>query len=95
MAPRKHRPTSCWVTCPHCGKRTYFTRKDARAARTHHEKRHGLSIYPCPHQKEEHGDGFHLGHRPQGLGHGDIDRDTLADNQRETNSEDSRGRGAG
>ncbi|PBC35159.1 hypothetical protein CJ179_48760 [Rhodococcus sp. ACS1] len=74
------------MTCPHCGKRTYFTRKDARAARTHHEKRQGLSIYPCPHQQGG-GDRYHVGHRPEGLGRGDIDRDTLADNQRGTLSE--------
>jgi len=47
VAHRTHRPTSCWVTCPHCGgKRTYFTRRAARAARTHHEKCQGLAIYP-------------------------------------------------
>ncbi|CAG7618416.1 hypothetical protein [Rhodococcus opacus] len=86
MAARVHRPTSCWVTCPHCGKRTYFTRKDARAARTHHEKRQGLSIYPCPHQDQD-GDRFHVGLRPEGLGRGAIDRNTLADNQRTALSE--------
>ncbi|WP_257225784.1 hypothetical protein [Rhodococcus opacus] len=86
MAARVHRPTSCWVTCPHCDKRTYFTRKDARAARTHHEKRRGLSIYPCPHH-ERGGDGFHVGLRPEGLGRGAIDRDTLADSQRTALSE--------
>ncbi|TQC41639.1 hypothetical protein EEB14_53630 [Rhodococcus sp. WS4] len=76
------------MTCPHCGKRTYFTRKDARAARTHHEKRQGLSIYACPHQ-EGGGDGFHVGLRPEGLGRGAIDRDTLAENQRTALSEGS------
>ena len=86
MAARVHRPTSCWVTCPHCDRRTYFTRKDARAARTHHEKRQGLSIYPCPHQDQD-GDRFHVGHRPEGLGRGAIDRDTLADKQRTALSE--------
>ncbi|WP_422333084.1 hypothetical protein [Rhodococcus sp. (in: high G+C Gram-positive bacteria)] len=74
------------MTCPHCDKRTYFTRKDARAARTHHEKRQGLSIYLCPHQGGD-GDGFHVGLRPEGLGRGDIDRDTLADSQRTALSE--------
>ncbi|MBC2637848.1 MULTISPECIES: hypothetical protein [unclassified Rhodococcus (in: high G+C Gram-positive bacteria)] len=74
------------MTCLHCDKRTYFTRRDARAARTHHEKRRGLSIYPCPHHKQD-GDGFHLGLRPEGLGRGDIDRDTLGENQRETLAE--------
>ncbi|MDT2006906.1 hypothetical protein FXW78_24250 [Rhodococcus opacus] len=71
------------MTCPHCGgKRTYFTRKAARAARTHHEKRHGLAIYPCPHRDQDGEVGFHVGHRPERLGRGNIDRDTLADNQR-------------
>lgn len=83
MAPHVHRRTSCWVTCPHCDKRTYFTRRDARAARTHHEKRRGLSIYPCPHQAQD-SDGFHVGFRPIGLGRGSIDRGTLAENQRGT-----------
>ena len=83
MTPRTHRPASCWVTCPHCGgKRTYFTRRAARAARTHHEKRHGLAIYPCPHRHHAGHVGFHVGHRPERLGRGAIDRDTLADNQR-------------
>ncbi|PBC35693.1 hypothetical protein CJ179_47525 [Rhodococcus sp. ACS1] len=69
MAPRTHRPTSCWVTCPHCGgKRTYFTRRAARAAGAH--RHHAGHV------------GFHVGHRPEGLGRGHIDRDTLADNQR-------------
>ncbi|MDT2007197.1 hypothetical protein FXW78_26490 [Rhodococcus opacus] len=71
------------MSCPHCDKRTYFTRKDARAARTHHEKRQGLSIYPCPHQDQA-SDGFHVGLRPEGLGSGDIDRDMLVENQRAT-----------
>jgi hypothetical protein len=81
VAPRAHRPTARWVTCPHCSKRTYFTRKDARAARTHHDKRRGLSIYPCPHQGDA-GDGFHVGHRPKSLTHGCISRATLIDSQR-------------
>ncbi|MDV7088172.1 hypothetical protein HJ581_0001040 (plasmid) [Rhodococcus opacus] len=83
MARRTHRPTSCWVSCPHCGgKRTYFTRRAARAARTHHEQRQGLAICPCPHRHQDGEVGFHVGHRPEGLGRGHIDRDTLADNQR-------------
>ncbi|RYE38454.1 MAG: hypothetical protein EOP24_46980 [Hyphomicrobiales bacterium] len=73
------------MTCPHCGgKHTYFTRKAARAARTHHQKRHGLAIYPCPHRHQTGHVGFHVGHRPERLGRGHIDRDTLADNQRTT-----------
>ncbi|AWK76434.1 hypothetical protein CBI38_34060 (plasmid) [Rhodococcus oxybenzonivorans] len=71
------------MTCPHCSKRTYFTRKDARAARTHHEKRQGLSIYPCPHQGEDR-DGFHVGHRPKSLTRGTIGRGNLAASQRES-----------
>ena len=81
MAPRAHRPTARWATCPHCNKRTYFTRKDARAARTQHDKRRGLSIYTCPHQ-EDGGDGFHVGHRPKSLTRGCIGRDTLVESQR-------------
>ncbi|MDJ0419669.1 hypothetical protein ACVH9Z_15220 [Rhodococcus opacus] len=71
------------MSCPHCGgKRTYFTRRAARAARTHHEQRQGLAICPCPHRHQDGEVGFHVGHRPEGLGRGHIDRDTLADNQR-------------
>ncbi|CAG7633243.1 hypothetical protein E143388_07479 [Rhodococcus opacus] len=95
MARRTHRPTSCWVSCPHCGgKRTYFTRRAARAARTHHEKCQGLAIYPCPHLHQDGEVGFHLGHRPEGLGRGHIDRDTRADNQRAALQGRSAGGGA-
>jgi len=77
-----------------CGKRTYFTRRAARAARTHHEKCQGLAIYPCPHLHQDGEVGFHLGHRPEGLGRGHIDRDMRADNQRAALQGRSAGGGA-
>jgi len=57
-----------WVTgCP-TGKRGYFTRADARAAkRTHANK--GLSVYECPACHD-----WHLGHLPRKVRRGEITR---------------------
>ena len=57
-----------WTTCQPCGKRRYQSKRAAKtAARAGHGKH--LSAYRCPH-----GDGFHIGHLPGRVIHGDLDR---------------------
>lgn len=48
-----------WTTCPHCGKRSYASRKDARlVARRHRTGGTVMRAYPC-HQDAER---WHVGH---------------------------------
>lgn len=52
------------TVCRHCGKRTYRTRKTAKAAAKTIPGRH-MATYPCPH-----GPGWHHGHLPLDVVHG-------------------------
>lgn len=48
-----------WISCRHCGKKLYFSRKEARrAAHRFHPHDTGLQAYRCPVQS-----GWHFGHR--------------------------------
>lgn len=67
--PSKGWPTSFANTCP-CGKRSYHTKKLAKAARKNHGR--DLRAYRCPEF-----DGWHLGHLPDDIRHGDVDRQTV------------------
>lgn len=61
MARQAHNPAAHWRTCTHCNTRLYFSRKDAKAARTPELKRNGLNAYPCPHTEG----GYHLRRGPR------------------------------
>lgn len=61
MARQAHNPAARWRTCTHCNTRLYFSRKDAKAARTPELKRNGLNAYPCPHTEG----GYHLRRGPR------------------------------
>lgn len=60
-----------WLTCP-CGKRRYHTRSAAR--RIARRLRHNgvMTPYRCPDYPN---DGWHLGHHPDALAHGEISKD--------------------
>ena len=63
-----------WLWCEACGKRTYTTRKNAKAARNRTREK-GMGVYDCPKRP---GEGlFHVGHRPRDLGQGLVDRDEV------------------
>lgn len=61
MARQAHNPAARWRTCAHCNARLYFSRKDAKAARTPELKRNGLNPHPCPHTEG----GYHLRRGPR------------------------------
>lgn len=61
MARKSHNPAARWRTCTHCHTRLYFSRKDAKAARTPELKRNGLNEYPCPYTEG----GYHLQRSPR------------------------------
>lgn len=70
---RAHNPASRWVMCDACQHRGYFTRGDARAVKKNHHGEKGLTVFSCPHNEGM----FHVGHRPEALTAGIIDRDHL------------------
>lgn len=73
MTRRPHRPASFWTWCNDCEHRGYHNRNDAKTVRKRHHGEKGMSVYACPHN-----DGmFHVGHRPEALSSGDIDRNLL------------------
>jgi len=73
MSSRAHNPSARWTWCATCAHRGYLTRGDARAVRRRHRGEKGLAVFACPHV-----DGlFHVGHRPDALSSGEIDRDLL------------------
>lgn len=62
-----------WTTCLHCGKRSYRSRKEAKAAaRT--ESLPGMSAYECHSQPGA----WHIGHLPAGVANGRYARSTLS-----------------
>jgi hypothetical protein len=63
-----------WTTCEHCGKRTFLSRKQAKAyARVAFPGDKGLNAYECTLG----GDGFHIGHLPGVVKQGDEGRDAI------------------
>ncbi|WP_137725617.1 hypothetical protein [Prescottella subtropica] len=73
MSPRAHNPSARWTWCEKCGHRGYHARSDAKTVRKRHHGEKGLAVYACPHT-----DGlFHVGHRPEALSSGDIDRQLM------------------
>jgi len=71
-------PPIFFTWCEGCAHRSYSTRRDARRVRRHHRSRHGLSVFRCPFDSRR----WHLGHRPEDLSHGAIDRPGLAESKR-------------
>lgn len=69
--PKGHIPP--WHTCPDCGKRTFASRKAAKAA-ARIDSLQRLSAYEC------HGrpGAWHLGHQHAGIIHGQYGRDQLS-----------------
>lgn len=64
-----------WVWCARCNKRTYHSRRDAKAvARSHRQAsdRH-IRAYECPE-----GRGWHVGHYPEVVAAGLISADEAA-----------------
>ncbi len=73
MSSRAHNPSARWIWCATCTHRGYLTRGDARSVRKRHRGEKGLAVFACPHV-----DGlFHVGHRPDALSSGKIDRGLL------------------
>lgn len=70
---RAHNPAARWKWCETCKHRGYHGRSDARAVRKRHHGEKGLAVYSCPHTSGL----FHVGHRPDRLSNGAIDRDEL------------------
>jgi hypothetical protein len=60
--------------CPHCHKRCYYTRRDARTAARRTQGDTGLRPYRCP--TDPTAMGWHLGHLPPDLRAGLLDRPT-------------------
>lgn len=61
--------------CKRCKHRGYYTRDDAKTVKKQHHGAKGMAVFSCPHT-----DGmFHVGHRPEALSAGIIDRDVLRD----------------
>ncbi|PQP16413.1 hypothetical protein C5613_36590 [Rhodococcus opacus] len=56
-----------------CHHRGYHSRADAKAVRKRHHGEKGLAVFVCPHTTGL----FHLGHRPDALTSGQIDRQRL------------------
>lgn len=73
MSPRAHNPAARWTSCEKCGHRGYHTRGDAKAVRKRHHGTKGMAVFSCPHTKGL----FHVGHRPNALSSGEIDRNLL------------------
>lgn len=70
---RAHNPAARWFTCEQCNHRGYLTRGDAKAVKKNHHGEKGMTVYSCPYN-----DGmFHVGHRPEALTAGVIDRRQL------------------
>jgi hypothetical protein len=68
-ASKKPSYRKTWATCETCGKRSYPTRSEARqAARAHSINADKFNVYRC-------GDGWHLGHLPQAVRSGELDKD--------------------
>lgn len=61
-APNRHQ----WYTCPHCGKRAYYTKTGARAAK---KALTGLHLYRC-----RSGSGWHAGHLPAVVRRGEVSK---------------------
>ena len=57
--------------CQPTAKRIYRTRKNARAGRRQFGNGSELSIYRCPH-----GDHYHVGHQPDAVRSGEVDKGT-------------------
>lgn len=73
MSPRAHNPAARWTSCAKCGHRGYHTRGDAKAVRKRHHGEKGMAVFACPHTEGL----FHVGHRPEALSSGEIDRGLL------------------
>ena len=73
MSPRAHNPAARWTTCEKCGHRGYHTRGDAKVVRKRHHGAKGMAVFACPHTEGL----FHVGHRPNALSSGQIDRNLL------------------
>ncbi|TCN53468.1 hypothetical protein EV641_106112 [Rhodococcus sp. SMB37] len=73
MSPRAHNPSARWTWCGRCEHRGYLTRGDAKAVRKRHHGEKGMAVFPCPHTEGL----FHVGHRPDALSSGEIDRGLL------------------
>ncbi len=73
MSHRAHNPSARWTSCEKCGHRGYHTRGDAKTVRKQHHGDKGMSVFACPHTEGM----FHVGHRPNALSHGNIDRRRL------------------
>lgn len=73
MSPRAHNPAARWTLCEKCGHRGYHTRGDAKVARKRHHGAKGMAVFACPHIEGL----FHVGHRPNALSSGQIDRKLL------------------
>ena len=73
MSPRAHNPAARWTTCAKCGHRVYHMRGDAKVVRKRHHGTKGMAVFACPHTEGL----FHVGHRPNTLSSGQIDRNLL------------------
>lgn len=73
MSPRAHNPAARWTTCEKCGHRGYRSRGDAKVVRKRHHGAKGMAVFACPHTEGL----FHVGHRPNALSSGQIDRNLL------------------
>jgi hypothetical protein len=63
-----------WTTCEQCGKRTFVSRKQAKAyARVAFPGDRGLNAYECPLG----GTGYHIGHMPEPVKKGIEGRDAI------------------
>lgn len=60
MAQRDARGHQPMGTCVACGKKTYSSRKNARAAARQFHPGDRMRAYPCPGGQ----DGYHIGHTP-------------------------------
>jgi len=86
MTSRAHNPAARWTFCSLCHHRGYHSRADARAVRKRHPGEKGLAVFVCPHTAGL----FHIGHRPEALSSGQIDRQRLR-NQAARTAGDRRG----
>lgn len=73
MSSRAHNPAARWTFCEGCDHRGYHSRADAKAVRRRHPGEKGLAVFVCPHTVGL----FHIGHRPEALSNGQIDRQRL------------------
>ncbi len=73
MSPRAHNPAARWTWCTTCRHRGYHARGDAKTVRKRHRGEKGMAVFPCPHTPGL----FHVGHRPEALSSGEIDRELL------------------